>query len=185
VSTRQPSSWPGPDYNTRPAPALSLHARYEAILAAVLDAACECYGPRLLALAVYGSVGRGTMREDSDVDLLVVARSLPRGRFPRVEEWKPIDDRVAPLLEPRAPGSAPIELSPVFRTPDELEGGGLLYLDMTEDARILHDPEGVLAGFLERFRARLNRLGARRIWRGNAWYWDLKPDYQPGEVFEI
>jgi hypothetical protein len=24
-----------------------------------------------------------------------------------------------------------------------------------------------------------------RIWRGNAWLWDLKPDYQPGDVFEL
>ena len=52
---------------------MALHERYEAILAAVLDATREQYGPRLVALAVYGSVGRGTMREDSDVDLLLVA----------------------------------------------------------------------------------------------------------------
>jgi predicted nucleotidyltransferase len=165
--------------------AMTLRERYEAILEAVLAAACERYGARLLALAVYGSVGRGTMREDSDVDLLLVARGLPRGRFERVAEFQDVEDRVAPLLRPAGPGAAPIELSPVFRTPEELEGGGLLYLDMTEDARILHDPEGLLAGFLDRFRARLGRLGARRIWRGNAWYWDLKPDYRPGEVFEI
>jgi hypothetical protein len=31
----------------------------------------------------------------------------------------------------------------------------------------------------------LEQLGARRIWRGNAWFWDLKPDYRPGEVFEL
>jgi predicted nucleotidyltransferase len=164
---------------------MALHERYEAILTAVLDATREQYGPRLIALAVYGSVGRGTMREDSDVDLLLVARTLPRGRFERVQEWSSVEDRVAPLLRPAGPGAAPIELSPVFRTPEELAAGGLLYLDMTEDARILHDPEGVLAGFLERFRVRLARLGSRRIWRGNAWYWDLKPDYKPGEVFEI
>ena len=125
------------------------------------------------------------MREDSDVDLLLVVFTLPRGRFERVREWSPVEDRVAPLLRPAGSGAAPIELSPVFRTPEELEAGGLLYLDMTEDARILYDPAGVLAGFLERFRGRLAGLGSRRVWRGNAWYWDLKPDYEPGEVFEI
>ena len=26
--------------------------------------------------------------------------------------------------------------------------------------------------------------GSRRIWRGDAWYWDLKPDYTPSEVVE-
>lgn len=164
---------------------MGLRERYEGILTAVLEAARACYGPRLVALAVYGSVGRGTMREDSDVDLLLVAHGLPRGRFERMDEFQPVEDRVAPLLRPAGLGAAAIELSPVFRTPDELELGGLLYLDMTEDARILHDPQGVLGGFLDRFRARLARLGSRRIWRGNAWHWDLKPDYRPGEVFEL
>jgi hypothetical protein len=31
----------------------------------------------------------------------------------------------------------------------------------------------------------LAHLGARRVWLGNAWYWDLKPDYRPGDVFEL
>jgi hypothetical protein len=53
---------------------------------------------------------------------------------------------------------------------------------MVEDARILYDAEGFLAAHLDRFRARLRELGARRVWRGNAWYWDLKPDLRPGKV---
>jgi len=28
-------------------------------------------------------------------------------------------------------------------------------------------------------------LGSRRIWTGDTWYWDLKPDFKPGEVFEL
>jgi len=43
----------------------------------------------------------------------------------------------------------------------------------------------VLLQKLERLRARLAVLGARRIRRGNAWYWDLKPDYRPGDVFSL
>jgi predicted nucleotidyltransferase len=164
---------------------MTLVERYEAILGRVRDAVRERYGPRLVALAVYGSVGRRTMREDSDVDLLVVARSLPRSRLQRVAEFRVIDDELGPWLEPSEPGGAPIVLSPVFRTPDELEAGSLLLLDMVDDARILHDPDGVLAGRLDRLRARLASLGARRIWRGSAWYWDHKPDYRPGEVFEL
>ena len=56
---------------------------------------------------------------------------------------------------------------------------------MVEDARILHDANGFLAARLDRLRARLRELGARRIWRGNAWYWELKPDLRPGEVFSL
>jgi hypothetical protein len=42
-----------------------------------------------------------------------------------------------------------------------------------------------LKDFLNRLDHRLKQLGARRIRRGNAWYWDLKPDFKPGEIFEL
>jgi hypothetical protein len=36
----------------------------------------------------------------------------------------------------------------VIRTPAEVQAGSPLMLDMTEDARILHDPRGVLTAAL-------------------------------------
>jgi len=30
-------------------------------------------------------------------------------------------------------------------------------------------------------KGRLDKLGARRIWKDDAWYWDLKPDFKPGD----
>jgi hypothetical protein len=56
---------------------------------------------------------------------------------------------------------------------------------MVEDAMLLVDRDDFMRNALEALRLRLAALGARRIWRGNAWFWDLKPDYRPGEVFEI
>lgn len=76
-------------------------------------------------------------------------------------------------------------LSPMFKTPTEAAAGSPLFLDMTEDAPLLFDRDAFLAHLLAAFRARLDRLGARRIWRGNAWLWDLKPDYRVGEEFEL
>ena len=162
---------------------MSLLKRYNEILDRLLAAVREHYGSRLAACAVYGSVSRGTPREDSDIDVLIVARDLPRGRLRRVEEFLPVEARLEAALRASAPGGAPIALSPVFKDPGEVEAGSPLFLDMVEDVRILYDPEGFLAGYLDRLRARLRELGARRIWRGNAWYWELKPDLKPGEVF--
>lgn len=76
-------------------------------------------------------------------------------------------------------------LSPVLKTRAEIEQGSPLLLDMVHDARILFDRDAFLKRALGALRARLERLGARRIWRDNAWIWDLKPDYTPGEVFEL
>ena len=54
---------------------------FERLLGEILKALREYYGDRLVSLAVFGSVSRGTQRPDSDVDLLVVCNSLPSGRM--------------------------------------------------------------------------------------------------------
>ena len=164
---------------------MSLLQRYDDLVERLVVELRATYGPRLIACAVFGSVGRGTPRYGSDIDLLLVARDLPRGRLRRVEEFLPVEARLDPLLEAAEPGSVPVALAPVFKTPEEVEAGSPLFLDLVEDARILYDPEGFLAGYLERLRARLRELGSRRVRLGNAWYWELKPDLKPGEVFTL
>ena len=165
---------------------MGLLQRYDEILTALLVGLRAVYGARLVACAVYGSVGRGTPREDSDVDLLIVARDLPAGRVARVEEFLPVEARLESMLAAAQSGLGAIALSPVFKTPEELAAGSpLLLLDMVEDARLLYDPEGVLRRCLDRLRSRLQELGARRVRHGGGWYWELKPDLEPGEVFTL
>lgn len=159
--------------------------RFDDIVVDLTHACHAHYGERLVSLAVFGSVGRGVPRADSDVDCLIVANDLPRGRVNRVAEFGPVETNVIASHRQAYPTAGAPLLSPVIKTPAEVGQGSLLFLDMTDDARILFDRDGFLGGALGRFKARLDRLGARRIWRGNAWYWDLKPDYRPGDVFEL
>jgi len=163
----------------------SVAQTFDRILDAVREAAVEVYGSRLVSLAVFGSVGRRSPRPDSDIDLLVVADPLPDGRIPRVREFDQVEDRVRSMLEEARGAGVHTRLSPVFKTPREVRRRSLLLLDLVEDARMLVDRDDFLAGELESFRQRLEELGARRIWRGSAWYWDLKPDYVPGEEFAL
>ncbi len=121
----------------------------------IAAAAQKIYGDRLVSVVLYGSVARGTMRHDSDIDLLIVARDLPAGRLNRVREFEAVEEAVEEHVK-RAAG-----------------------------ARVLYDRQGFFAQRLARLRDRLSELGAKRVWKGNAWYWDLKPDYRQGEVFEL
>ena len=164
---------------------MPLLERYEKILARLCAELVAHYGARLVSVAVFGSVGRGTPRHDSDVDFLIIAHDLPRGRTARVEEFLPVEARLDPWLSTGDGSGELVMLSPVFKTPAEVEAGSPLFLDMVDDARILHDPDGFLGRYLDGFRRRLQALGARRIRLGNAWYWELKPDLKPGEVFTL
>lgn len=76
-------------------------------------------------------------------------------------------------------------LSAVLKTPEEVQKGSPLFLDMVEDAELLYDRGGFFQGVLQRLRRRLKELGAKRVFRGTRWYWVLKPDIKPGEVFEL
>lgn len=163
-----------------------LQDTFDRLLRRITEETRRHYAGRLSALAVFGSVGRKTMRHTSDIDLLVVIHDLPNGRVPRIEEFAPVERAVAPDLQAAADASGvDTRISAVIRTPTEIRAGSPLMLDMTEDARLLYDPAGILVDALADLRRRLDRLGARRIWRDGWWYWDLKPDFRRGETFEI
>lgn len=162
-----------------------LHDAFDSPQRQVLDAIKTVYGDRLVSVVVYGSVARGTMRFDSDLDLLVVARGLPKGQPRRRVEFEAVERLVEPEMRRLADLGIETELSVVFKTPEEVEIGSPLFFDMVEDAKILFDRDGAFARRLDRLRRRMAELGSKRVWLGNAWYWILKPDYKPGEVFEI
>jgi hypothetical protein len=58
-------------------------------------------------------------------------------------------------------------------------------LEVIEDGAILYDADDFFAGVLRRLKEALRRLGAERKMIGHLRYWDLKPDFQPGDVVEL
>jgi len=169
----------------REQPATDWCRAFEEVLDACKTACEEFYGERLVSLAVFGSVGRRTMRPDSDIDLLVVAYGLPKGRMRRVAEFVAVERCVEPILRAKESAGVRTRLSPLIRTPSEIEAGSAILLDMTEDLRALFDRDRFLERRIEKLRQRLKELGARRVRTGDAWWWDLKPDFKPGEVFTL
>ena len=162
-----------------------LKERFERIVEAAVEACREVYRERLVALALFGSVARGTMRFDSDIDTLIVADPLPTGRLARVAEFEAIEQRLAPDLAAAHAQGVRAEFSPVFKTPDEVRHGSPLFLDMTLEARILFDRDGFFARYLDGLRERMRALGSERRRFGGGYYWLLKPDYKPGDRIEL
>lgn len=159
--------------------------QFDHILAALVPACEAAYGERMRSVAVYGSVARGTMRPDSDIDLMIVAEPLPNGRFARAAEFEAAEDLLAPVLKNARSAGVHTLLSAIIKTPDELRRGSFLHLDMTDQARILHDTNGLLRSYLDGLAARLKAMGAHRVTKGGGYYWVLKPDYQPGDRIEL
>lgn len=154
-------------------------------IASVVSELRRAYGERLVSIALFGSVARDTARPDSDLDLFLVIEGLPCGRRARLSTFEPVEAALAPEIDRLAREGLAVELSPVLRTPEDLRVASPLLLDLTEDAVILEDRRGTLREALADLRERLRRAGARRVWVGTEWYWDLKPDYRRGEIFQL
>jgi len=156
----------------------SLAGRYGDLLQSTL-------GDRLVSVILFGSVARGEAGPTSDIDLLLIADDLPAGQFARKRLLAAADAAFERDLAAAEAGGVETRLARIVRTPREAVRTIPLYLDLVEDAVLLYDRAGFFAGILERLRVSLKRLGARRIREGRSWYWDLKPDFRPGEVIEI
>jgi predicted nucleotidyltransferase len=142
-------------------------------------------GDDLVAVAVFGSVARGTAGPASDLDLYVVTRPQePLALDSRLSErWRVCE--TPEYLRLAGEGYRP-DPRPVFHTVEQLKSHPWILLDIADHGVVLYDPERVLETELEAVRARLRALGSKRIERPDGtWYWDLKPDWRPGQIIEL
>jgi hypothetical protein len=142
-------------------------------------------GERLVTVALFGSVARHTADAHSDIDLFVVVRDLPPGAFRRREVVEPVREALLPDLEKLWQEDVYADFVEVLRTPEEAQRFHFLYLDMAEEAVLLYDRDHFFADRLARVRERMEALGATRRQVGHVTYWDMKPDFVPGEVISL
>lgn len=158
---------------------------YQRLLKRLLELMVRDFGEDLLACALFGSVARGEGRLDSDVDLIVIIRKgieYPMELFVKIEKELKKDEEYVRIEKK---GCKP-EFFPVFFRDDEVGKTPWLFLDIQNHGIILTDREGILKKEFQRLKTRLSELGAMKVvLEDGTWYWDLKPDWKPGEVVEI
>jgi predicted nucleotidyltransferase len=136
------------------------------------------FGADLITVVLFGSWARGEGRAESDLDLLVIIRGLTGGRF---ERYQPVSDLAREVSAELAD-----RLSLIVSTPEGAERVKPYYLGMLSGHLMLHDAGGLFAAVLDRLQRRLRELGARRYVDEDGYeYWDLKPDWKPGDVVTL
>ncbi len=138
------------------------------------------------SIVLFGSVARGSARPDSDVDLLIVSdafKSLGEAIDRLVDvEYSP---RVAGELEWLENNGISTHLSFHPISTHTFKKHPPIILDIVEEGIAIVD-DGTYEKEVEKVKARMRELGAKRIWLAeDEWVWLLKPDAEIGEVIEI
>jgi hypothetical protein len=155
-----------------------LPGRLRAELAAYVAALERRFGADLVSVVAFGSRVRGDARPESDLDVLIVVRGLPRRRW----------DRYAGLRDMAREVSEDFGrmISEILLTPEEAAQVKPYYLGMLSGHAIVRDEGHFFAAVLDRLKKRLDELGSRRYVDEDGYeYWDLKPDWKPGDVVEL
>lgn len=133
----------------------------------LITALQEALGDNLIALVLFGSRARGDARPDSDWDLLLLARNLPRRPFARHLYLQKI-------LPERWRG----QISLLAKTVAEFETAvPPLFLDIALDGILLYDPDNYAANRLGYLKNLLCVKGLLRKQQGKelTWYWQTFP----------
>lgn len=149
----------------------------------------EFFGDALMAVAVFGSLARGTAKfPGSDIDLLIVIDGIEKLSFgERLKQTIKVEKRLSKTEEyarfKDVFGWSP-SIQEIILTSEELKRHPPILLDLTTDVVILYD-KGILSDELEKLRERLRELKAKRIKHKDSWFWVLKPDLKLGEEVEL
>ncbi|MFQ5903965.1 MAG: nucleotidyltransferase domain-containing protein [Candidatus Binatia bacterium] len=158
-----------------------LLSRFKGILLDILNGA-------LISMVLYGSVARRQAERYSDIDLLIILSEPPASYYQRLqpvlEAMKRLK-RTSIYVDLVGQGYNPY-LSFLILSEEETRENRFIFLDMIDYSVILFDRDGFIAERLESLKRRLEALGSKKVFlEDGSWYWDLKPDLVPGEVFEL
>ena len=161
------------------------YAVYESYIQTICNRLQSSFGnEKILSVALFGSMARGQARSDTDIDLLIVHKEVD---FNPV--YRSVDIALALREENEYKRLIEQGLNPppscIFMTEGELWDRPHILLDILVEGHLLYDV-GILESRLKALRERLNGLRSKRVTLpdGN-WYWDLKPDWKPGEIIEL
>jgi len=139
----------------------------------------------LLSVVLYGSVAKGRAKPSSDIDLLILYRKSENNLneiYPEIV----IKARETKEYEELIKEGIFVEISPYLVTVEELKENPLILLDIIDEGIVLYDKDESFKYLMEKFREKIKELGSRKVFLPDgSYYWELKPDWRPGEVVEI
>lgn len=152
---------------------------YQDLINEIYKKCQKFYNSYLVSFVIFGSVAREKTNPYSDIEILIISDNLPTGRRKRILDF--LENIELPLknkIKQYQKEGYYIEISPVIKTPKEVQLGSFLYLDIIEEGKILYDKDNFFKNYLKLLKNKLKKYGAKKIYKKGGYYWVLKEKLQ-------
>ena len=130
----------------------------------------------LVAIVQFGSTAHPPIRNETDVDLLLVFENLPSHRWERYELFTGFEKAVEQELAQLKPFDLQLTLSPLYKTRAEYFKWSGLYLDFEFAHKVIFEKGNAVEELLQKVKAWKSKNGAYRVQKGLKWYWVYSAD---------
>lgn len=159
---------------------------YAVIIEKLQSYLIDFYRERLVSVVVFGSVGRDKFHPESDIDILIILTDVPKNRSDRFfEYYNNVYLRLERDILQLIKKGICVSISPVIKTREETEYGSPIFIEMTEECKILFDKENFFESILNNIRKKMAEYGSKKIPFKGKYYWLLKPDYKWGDEIKL
>jgi predicted nucleotidyltransferase len=157
---------------------------YKQILDSFKQSLLERFSSNLISLVLFGSVARGSAKQESDIDLLIILKDAPDSYYKCLEPV--VDIELKLRKEAFETTGTTAMFSSIILSKKEAMQNRNIFLDMLDASIILYDKGDFFKNRLKDLEKRLLKLGSKKvILEDKTWYWNLKPDSVPWEVIEL
>jgi predicted nucleotidyltransferase len=130
----------------------------KAIEHTIIEEMKEYFGSELMSVVLFGSQARGTADEHSDIDLVVIAESIPK-------DWRQQDEMINELR--MSPGLVKLPVSIILKSPDvvraSLDTVQPLLFGILKSYKVLYDPSSFFERQAEVYRKRMQEWDVQEI----------------------
>ncbi len=151
---------------------------------AKLQVAFDIQSPEELLLVVhFGSTVAPVIKATTDIDLFLVFKDPPQGKFARQSLFEVYESKVTAELEQLSKNGFDLVFSPFIKSESVLGRFLPIYLDFPEHSRILFDPYGYGKVLISRIVSMRQRQGIKLEYVRGMRVWNCRGSLAPGEAF--
>ncbi|MCX6090157.1 MAG: nucleotidyltransferase domain-containing protein, partial [Candidatus Atribacteria bacterium] len=149
-----------------------IREQFKKIIQVVFSQVRKHYGANLTSFVIFGSCGRGTPHQESDIDMLIILKKVTGGRITRMKEFRDsIDLGLEPIIKELQFYHIYTTLSPIIRSEKEVLQGSPLFIEMTTGIKVYKDRNSFFENYLNDLRQKMSYFGSEKKENG---YWVYK-----------